>query len=239
MEDLKTVEYFNKFTPEYSLGRFDYTIDFLNKYAKREHILADIGCGNGNILDYIKQRTLLHKFIGIDISTKYLEQVKQRLNCQTYCGSILDEDFLYSQNIQCDFVVMGAILHHLVGKSRKQSWNNAQISIRNALILLKKNGYLIIHEPMFYPHCVMTVVFLTKMIISHLVSGRITIFGPWNNIGEPIVSYYTNEKLKSFFSSLPNVQLFDENIIETRFNKLLRLFLITRRTDTTFILKKI
>ena len=66
--------------------------------------------------------------------------------------------------------------------------NNAQISIRNALFLLKKNGYLIIHEPMFYPHCVMTVVFWTKIIISHLVSGRITILGPWNNIGEPVVS---------------------------------------------------
>lgn len=57
MKILSTTEYFNRETPEYSLGRFDYTIDFLNKYSQKGDILCDIGCGNGNILGYIIQKT--------------------------------------------------------------------------------------------------------------------------------------------------------------------------------------
>ncbi len=239
MTDKKTTDYFNKEAHEYSAGRFDFSVDFLNRHARKGSTLADVGCGNGNVLEYLLRATPIEHVVAIDASDRYIEQVRERLQCPAICCSILDYMFGHVIDRQFDFVVMGALLYHLVGKTRKASWMNAQRSVRNALSIVRSGGYLLIHEPVFYPSYVMTAVFWLKRIVSSFFSGRISIMGHWNNIGEPVVSYYTNEKLRYFLASLSDAQLMEEDVVEASLSTVMRLIGISRKTNSTFVLKKI
>jgi len=239
IHDRKTVEYFNRETPEYSLERFHHIIEFLKDSNAEGSVLADVGCGCGNILEYLSiNAPPLKNIIGIDVSENYLEQVRARLDCDTYCGSILDRDFISSLNLRCDFVILGALLHHLIGMTRKSSMEYAQKSLENSLILLKNGGYLIVHEPAFSPPRVMTLVFWIKKLLSSVFSGRINIFGYWNNIGAPVVSFYSNEQLVRLFSCVKDCKLVDMHIEDTPVSTVQRCCLIRRRTDSTYILQK-
>lgn len=239
MKDEKTIEYFDKETPEFSLERLDHALSVINKNCHDKSSLIDIGCGTGNLLKYISDNTALNIFYGIDVSKKCLLKTHEKVNCTTICGSILDSQFIKSINQKFDIALMGAVLHHLIGKNRKESKSNAILAIMNAIKLLRNNGLLIIIEPVFYPPAIMDILFLVKKHVSKITSKRIEIFGKWNNIGAPVVSYYTNEELFSMIEQINNCKIVDQDIKEKKVGFIMKLFGISRRVDTTIIVQKI
>ena len=57
MSDWRTVAYFDSYTPEYYEERYNHVVQVINAHPTPGASLIDIGCGNGNILEFIKNRT--------------------------------------------------------------------------------------------------------------------------------------------------------------------------------------
>jgi SAM-dependent methyltransferase len=236
-QDEQTVEYFDQHTPEYSLGRFRYGIEFIKSHAGAEKTLVDVGCGSGNILEYVRSETPVQNVCGIDVAPNYVVTTREKIG-HAFLGSILDTDFVESLP-EFDFVLLGAVLHHLVGNTRKQSKRNAETAIENALILTKPGGYLIIVEPTFYPSFAMDVLFYVKRLVTKLTPGRVQILGKWNNVGAPVVSYCTSEEFCRMVEHAGVCKIVGQEIKEMKIGLLMRAAGITRRTSTTIVVQRI
>jgi len=195
----------------------------------------DIGCGAGNVLEYVKNELSL-KVSGMDFAENYVAQASKRCGCEILKGSILDTDFIDGIKKQYDFVLLGAILHHLVGRTRARSEELAKSAVLNALKLLKKNGYLVVIENAYAPSFPMTVLFHVKKLMSSLSNERISFLNGWNNIGAPVVSFYSIEKIKKM---IPAKIVKDEAVDYPDLNLIWKLAGIKRVSWVTFIGQKL
>ena len=233
MYDAQTHDYFENFTPHYIPERFDFACDYLNEFATKEQTVLDIGCGDGATLSLLKNKTPLEKIVGLDISKNYLKKAKKLTQCDILQGSILNPKNLEKHWGTFDYCVLGAVLHHLIGNNRKESFQYAQLAVENAIKLLKPGGSLIIFEPTHAPSLIMTMIFWIKKTISIFSSERIELSTRWANIGQPIVSYYTPKQLDSFIENLPSVQVIKRTVVDEK-----RLGLIIKREGIGFIITK-
>ena len=233
-----SVDYFDKYTPEYAVSRLEYAATIINQYGHKQNSLIDIGCGTGNTLEFIKNKTGLENLYGVDVSQSCLLKAKARVNCDTFLGSVLDNNFIKEIPKRFDFVLLSAVLHHLIGKTRKESRNYSLLAILNCLKLLKDNGCLIIAEPTFCPSIAMDIVFYIKKLSTKITSRRIPIFGKWNNIGAPVVSYFSDEQLIEMINTIQHCQIIGKDIKEIRLSLLCRLVLIRHRRETTIVVRK-
>jgi len=233
MEDQKTRDYFDQFTPQYKPERFDFAIEYLAEHAGPSQNLIDIGCGDGTTLYLIKKNTKLTQLSGLDISINYLNKARSLVGCDIIQGSILDDDIVERYSGQFDFCTLGAVLHHLIGSTRAVSFNHAMKCVENALQLLKPNGRMIIFEPCYGPSFLMDIVFWIKKTFGSLTSGRFMLFKRWMNIGQPVVSYYTPKQLRSFIDRLPNARVVKDLVIDNK-----RLGLLIARTGLGLIIQR-
>ena len=127
MLEKEVSHYFDDYIPEYPNERFDFAVDFINAHKNSDSSLLDIGCGSGNVLKYIQNKTNLHNISGLEISQNYIEKARARLQCNIYLGSILDESMVSKFNNQYDFTLLGAVLHHMVGNTWHQSKNKCRV----------------------------------------------------------------------------------------------------------------
>jgi hypothetical protein len=104
---------------------------------------------------------------------------------------------------------------------------------------LRKDGLLIILEPVFSPSVIMAVLFYVKRFFSKIINKRIQILGAWNNIGAPVVSYFTDKQMIQMLRTIEYAEIvdFDQKILNL--NLLWKLSGITNRADMTIIVKKI
>jgi len=235
--DAGTEAYFDAWTPEYDAARFAPAAEWIRRLAGEDSTLVDVGCGSGNVLAYLRDETVLRRFAGIDVSPRYLEQARQRVGCETHLGSILDRGLVERLRGRFDFAVLGAVLHHLVGRTRHASRERAQAALANALSLVRPGGHVIVHEPVFYPPWMMDVVFYTKKLVSTLTSHRLELFDQWNNLGAPVVSYYTNEELGRMVAEDRRAELLDLRSVPAYLSSLQRAAFIHRREDTTVVIR--
>lgn len=238
MEDRQTVDYFDEHTPEYSVERLKLAIDVINEHAREDSSLVDIGCGVGNLLASVKQQTPLRDLCGIDVSQPCLQKTREAVACETFLGSITDSSFVESIPRKFDFALLMAVLHHLIGRTRKESRLRAEQAVANTLSLLKHGGRLMLIEPVYYPMFMMDLVFHVKKLVTKITSKRIEILGSRNNIGAPVVSYYTNEELASMIECNDDCGIESEHHDEQRLSLVQRLGLITCRMSTTIIVRK-
>ena len=222
---------------EYSEDRYEYIVDFLNRHFEADANIVEIGCGSGNILKYIDEKTKIKNLYGIDISEKALAIARKR-GINTYLGSITDRRFVSNIEVKFDLVILGAILHHLVGRNRKTSYFESYRALKNSILLLKDNGYICILEPIFEPSFVGDLIFYIKKSVGKLTSKRVPVFGYWNNIGPPVVSYFTKDTLLKIVKDLNNFEIIDIYEKELKRSFLMKLFFIKKRSDLTLILRK-
>jgi SAM-dependent methyltransferase len=236
--DLETVQYFDRETPEYSSGRLAHVIPFIWKHATNESTLLDIGCGVGNLLEEVQKRTPIQSVTGIDISKRCLEQTRNRLRCPVFLGSVLDTDFIESIGSAFDFVVLASILHHLVGKTRRQCKRNFVLAMANALRVTLPGGHIIVFEPGISPRLAGFSLFYAKRFVTRFTSGRVQLFDKWNNIGAPVISYFTHGQVTTMALKSEMARLVERHIEDMHVNFLWRVFGVMRRTNTTLVIER-
>jgi SAM-dependent methyltransferase len=235
--DAGTEAYFDTWTPEYDAARFAPAAEWIRRLAGEGSALVDVGCGSGNVLAYLREATGLRRLTGLDVSPRYLEQARARAGCETHQGSILDPGVVADLGGAFDFAVLGAVLHHLVGRTRRASRERARLALGNALSLVRPGGHVIVHEPVFYPSRAMDVVFYAKTILAKLTTRRLELFDQWNNLGLPVVSYYTNEELHRMVTDDPRAELLELRSVPAYRSSLQRAAGI-RREDTTLVVRR-
>jgi len=237
--DQRTERRFEENTPTYSLGRYEEVVEFLRDDAPPDASLLDVGCGSGNVLKLIADNTSIDDLSGVDVSSEYLEQCAAAvLGCQTYLVSILDVDLEAAIGRRFRYVLVGAVLHHLVGNTRQKSLTYAREGLVNAWSLVEAGGVLVLMEPTFRPRWLMSALFYIKRLVSRVASGRVSLFGYWNNLGEPVVSFFSHHVLVREARELPGASF----VLELKKTKSLpliwRLTGISERADSVLIMRK-
>ena len=205
---LENSEYFND-NPHDGIDLSSYLIGLLEKInPKRKGTFLEIGAGVGRNLTKIKDR--VERVVAIDVSSQSLEICANRIQCEVKNASILDEQFVDAVDVKADFVLLSCVLHHLVGTTRKQSFEFSRKGILNSLKLLNSGGYLIVMEPNYQPHEINTLVFYLKRFGAFVTRGkRLGIFGFHNNLGAPVVSYFNKSELTDLLSEF-DLEKYDE-----------------------------
>jgi SAM-dependent methyltransferase len=196
IEDPDTVAYFDEHAPDYSTGRLAFPAEFIREHRRDNSAIVDIGCGAGNTLAYLGDATGIETLYGLDVSERLLERAREEVpGAETQLGSILDRELVDRLGRRFDFAVIAAVLHHLIGRDRRESHRNAATAVSNALDLLRPGGHLIVVDEAFSPVWATTALFWVKKGATRVTSRRVGLFGYWNNIGPPVVSYYTKPQL--------------------------------------------
>jgi len=227
-------EYFNEHTPVYELERFRTAFKFMRENAAPGSTCMDIGCGAGNVLEYVKNELSLD-VSGMDFAENYVAQASRRCGCEVMKGSIIDDGFIERIGKEYDFVILGAILHHLVGATRARSEELARGAVRNAMKLLKRGGYLVVVENAYSPYLPLSVIFYLKRFMSHVSNRRVSFLNGWNNIGAPVVSFYPDEKIRAM---MPVEIIKEESIDYPDLSPLWKLAGIRRASWVTYIGRK-
>ena len=234
--DLKTERYFDAHVPEYSHDRLDFaarTIAELGGGPGRS--LVDVGCGAGNTLRHVREETGIDDCFAIDVSPNLLERAREATGCEAIVGSILDDELPHKVGRRFDFAIIAAVLHHLIGPTRGGSRALARRAVNNALEMLEPGGHLVVVEPIYYPRVAMDALFYVKKAFSALTTNRVEVGGYWNNIGAPVVSYYTNEELEDMVRAGGRAEVVAREIEPEALG---RLNAVLNKTNTTIVVRK-
>lgn len=202
-DDQATVEYFEHHAHDYSAGRLRPAVAFVKEHTRPNASLIDIGCGTGNVLAHIAKATGVSNLVGLDVSQRCVDLTRQKVPAEVYQASVLDQATVDRFRGRFDFAVMAAVLHHLVGPTRRRSRQLAHRAVSNALELVKPGRYLIIMEPTFTPAASVFVLFWVKTTLSKIFHRRLPLGDYWNNIGAPVVTYYSSERVQSMLQDAP------------------------------------
>ncbi|MDH3426592.1 MAG: class I SAM-dependent methyltransferase [Acidimicrobiia bacterium] len=183
-----TARYFESHLTDYDPSRFNFALSWLAELGGDTPSILEVGCGTGNVLEVIAAQIPGATLAGSDISEQALRIAQGRVEFEGFQASVLDADFVQSQSGRFDFVIVGAVLHHLVGRSRRSSRRTARQALENCTKLITPGGRLIVVEPTFSPSLLMWALFWLKRAVGSVTSGRVEL-GAWNNLGNPVVSY--------------------------------------------------
>jgi SAM-dependent methyltransferase len=233
VRDEATAAYFDEHVPEYSVERLGRVAEFLRREAGPGSSLIDLGCGTGNTLAHLAQTTPVSEVAGLDVSARCLEKTRERVDCVTYEGSIFEPGVVEAVGRRFDFALLAAVLHHLIGRTRDDSRRHARAAVEHAAQLLAPGGHLLVLEPIFYPPLAMDAVFYAKKAVSRVTTRRVPILGYWNNIGAPVVSYYTDEELAEMVTAVPGLEIVEHHPDPADTGPILRRLI--RKNDTTLV----
>jgi SAM-dependent methyltransferase len=234
VHDADTVAYFDEHVPEYSTGRLAFPAEFIREHRREESAIVDIGCGAGNTLAYLRDATGVRDLCGIDVSERLLERMGEEVpGAEAHLGSILDEELVRRIGPRFDFAVIAAVLHHLIGRNRRESREMAARAVRHALDLLRPGGHLIVVDEAFSPQPAVSAVFWVKKGMTRITSRRVGLFGYWNNIGPPVVAYLSRSQLLELMAAGGRAELVSSRVEPARLPAPARWLL--RKEDVTLV----
>ena len=232
--DAGTVEYFEHHVHEYSARRLRPAVAFINQHKPADAALIDIGCGAGNVLAHLAESTGIATLAGLDVSERCVVLTRERVPAAgVHQASVLDPATVDRFRDTFDFAVLAAVVHHLVGPTRRQSRQLARDAVANALQLVKPGGYLIVMEPTFVPAPSVFVLFWLKTVLSRIFHRRLPVGGYWNNVGAPVVSYYSSGQLRAMLHDRPDTEIVLVDEQPQRLGKLAGL--VVSKSNTTVV----
>ena len=93
-------------------------------------------------------------------------------------------------------------------------------------------------EPTFQPRWLMSALFYVKRLVSQVTSKRVSVFGYWNNLGEPVVSYFSHDELAHEVVNLPDANI----VVNLKKKKSLpviwRFAGVNERADSVLVIRK-
>ena len=236
--DEATVSYFDSHCHEYGRDRIRGLAKVLRPMLGEGTRLVDVGSGTGTNLARLSKALRIPDLTALDASAESLARVSERLpQARTHCVSILDEQALQPLAGEYDLVVMAAVLHHLVGSTRRESRALAERGLANAARLARPGGLVVVLEPVFEQRGLGVLVrpsgsiFWVKRVVTSVTSRRVPVLGYWNNIGAPVVSFYSGDEVAAMATRVG----LDLAHRESREQRPGAIGLVARRADDTFI----
>ena len=236
--DEATVSYFDNHCHEYGRDRIRGLAKVLRPMLGEGARLVDVGSGTGANLARLSKALKVSDLTALDASAESLSRVADRLpQARTHCVSILDEDALEPLKGAFDVVVMAAVLHHLVGSTRRESRALAERGLANAARLARPGGLVVVLEPVFEQRGLGIVVrpngsiFWVKRMVTSVTSRRVPVLGYWNNIGAPVVSFYSGDEVAAM-TAQAGLDLVHRDSREQQPGAI---GMVARRADDTFI----
>ncbi|MCB2224601.1 MAG: class I SAM-dependent methyltransferase [Actinobacteria bacterium] len=190
-----TAEYFEEHSQDYHPRRLRVAVRWIARIAAEGDSLLDVGCGTGLVLEAMRDGAGITRLAGCDPAAAALEKAAERVDADLRVGSILDEAFADGLG-EHRFVTMAAVLHHVVAGTRRASRDQAVLALRATLARVAPGGRLVIMEPTYRPRWVMTVLFWSKRALIALFGNRRLELGRWNNLGAPLVAYYSPDEVQ-------------------------------------------
>ncbi len=234
--DKGTVDYFENHSHDYSPARLRHATEMITERMEPGSSLVDVGCGTGNVLAVLAGSTGLTDLWAMDVSASALAVAQERVACRTVHASILDGAQVREHAGRYDFALAAALLHHLVGRTRRSSRKDAVDGLRNALELLKPGGHLVVFEPVCTPRVLMSGLFWVKRVTTTFTGSRIGVRGYWNNIGAPLVSFYGHDEVVTMVESTGLGEVVDarsEDVAMGRLDKVLH------RSNSTILVRRV
>jgi 2-polyprenyl-3-methyl-5-hydroxy-6-metoxy-1,4-benzoquinol methylase len=225
-----TTGYFDHYALEYSPRRLRRAVELINEQKPANATLIDVGCGVGNVLAYVAEQTGITRLTGIDVSSRGLALAAEKVDADLHQASVLDTTWVRRFRGQFDFAVMAAVLHHVIGPTRQRSRRAAAAAVSNAFTLVRPGGHLLIVEPTFVPSPPLTALFWTKRLTSTVVTRRLPVGGYWNNIGPPVVSYYSDRQVRDMVARQPGAELICFEAVPQRLSRLAGAFVAKSST---------
>lgn len=139
---LKTMQFFNQIAFKWDLlkrkilGDFDLNLAIIQEIPPCR-VAVDLGCGTGELME--KMQSIAKRVIGVDSSSKMLEQARNRLrnSNENFDLRLGELEHLPLKNEEADCVVISMVLHHL---------SAPDLIIAELARVLKKNGTMIIAD---------------------------------------------------------------------------------------------
>lgn len=204
MDETAVSEYFDANADVYSSGSGSEAVERIDSWSTVDGFIAqqcrdgdrllEIGCGDGRLLEYALETTEISEAYGMDISAEMLPDADADVRAHYRQASATDLPLPY-QPESFDFVVMGDVLHHLVGATRAESKRKAQTALVEAATLVREGGYLIVKD-IHYPSTVGPDA-LTSYLIFYGLKYATGIASLLEEQAAPglLVSFYTREEL--------------------------------------------
>lgn len=179
--------YFDRHPRDYSPERLCDALAWIERRSPDR--ICDLGCGTGVALVEVARCLPEAELVAVDISETALATAVARVRCRPVLLSVLDPGLEAATGGHFDVVLMSAVLHHVVGPTRRASRRLAGSALGKALGLAGPGGVVVVVEPTFAPRRAATLVFWLKRVVTTCTDRRVEL-GRWNNIGAPVVSYY-------------------------------------------------
>ncbi len=213
-------------------------IDYIknDKLEKIQNIL-DVGCGDGFFFQTLINEGIKRNFFGTDISQKMIETTK--LNLKNSCELIV-ADMLYTPfkvDKFFDIIYASFILHHLIGKTRLNSFQLAENFLTNLNGVLSKNGVLIIEEisydSYFIPSFISSIIFYGLKFLNFfkIDLSKIT---PEIQSGLE-VNFFYHDKLVKMLQRYGTVKILRDD--SRKISKFKRLLSLKKLRVTTFLVE--
>ena len=131
----KTKKDFDRIADQFSESRKNLwpELDELKKYIKETERVLDLGCGNGRLFDFFKDKKVT--YIGIDSSSKLISKAKEKYGNYFKTADILSLPF---SNNYFDSIWSIAVFHHIPSKELRLE------ALKEIRRVLKKDGKVII-----------------------------------------------------------------------------------------------
>ncbi len=122
--------------------------EIISKYIEPGSRILDIGCGDGTIIEYLSKNNKPREIVGIDISKRAVEYVKEK-GYEAYEMDILSEDFnKFLDGKKFDYIIITEVLEHIIDPEKvivavKEKFNKSVfISIPNAGFFVHRLRFL-------------------------------------------------------------------------------------------------
>jgi SAM-dependent methyltransferase len=174
-----------------------YFIDFIRSQNNVKKSFLDIGGGSGIISSFLKRNCSDLEVTLIDPSLKMLE--KNYDNTIVKYQGQLPNKLNIPEGKKFNYVLIKEVLHHVTGKSIKQSNKLVIESLKNTKNLMEDSGYLMIHEMFYESYFYPT---LSRTCIFYLLKFQKIIglkFLPKDFLFGLSVCFYTRTELQHFF----------------------------------------
>jgi len=145
-------DYFDKYSHHHAYHKKPNHYEAILKYLKnleptKTKKIFDFGCGDGFFIQKMKENGIKGEFYGSDLSKSMIYLAKKKFPNRDVNLFVADGFNLPLLQGTCfDIIHVDAVLHHLIGKTRKESLAMVETIIDKLGKTLSKNGILIVEE---------------------------------------------------------------------------------------------